>query len=58
MTVKGSHLIRPMDDNIDLLGSAKVFSTLDAYSRYWQVSVKDEDRDKKAFVCHAGTYHY
>jgi len=47
-----------MDDCIDFLGDAKVFSTLDCNSGYWQVPVEDEDREKTTFVCHEGAYRY
>jgi len=47
-----------MDDCIDFLGDAKVFSTLDCNSGYSQIPVADEDRDKTTFVCHEGAYRY
>lgn len=47
-----------MDECIDSLGSAKIFSTLDTNTGYWQVPVRPRDRDKTAFVCHAGCYQY
>ena len=47
-----------MDDCIDFLGDAKVFSTLDCNSGYWQIPVSDEYRDKTTFVCHEGAYRY
>jgi len=47
-----------MDDCIDFLGDAKVFSTLDCNSGYWRIPVADEDRDKTTFVCHEGAYRY
>jgi len=47
-----------MDDCIDFLGDAKVFSTLDCNSGYWKIPVADEDRDKTTFVCLEGAYRY
>jgi len=47
-----------MDDCIDFLGDAKVFSTLDCISGSWQIPVADEDWDKTTFVCHEGAYRY
>jgi len=47
-----------MDDCMDVLGDAKVFSTLDSNSGYWQIPVADEDRHKTTFVCHEGAYRY
>ena len=47
-----------MDDCIDSLGAARVFSTLDANWGYWQLPIWPQDRDKTALVCHSGTYRY
>ena len=47
-----------MDDCIDFFGDAKVFSTLDCNSGYWQILAADEDRDKTTFVCHEGAHRY
>jgi len=47
-----------VDDCIDFLGDAEVFSTLDCNSGYWQIPVADEDWDKTTFVCHEGAYRY
>ena len=44
-----------MDDCIDFRGNAKVFSTLDRNSGYWQIPVADEDRDKKTLISHKGS---
>jgi len=45
-----------MDGCTDFLGDAKVFSTLDCNSGYWQIPVADEDPDKTTFVCQKGAY--
>lgn len=58
MTLKDSYPLPRMDDCIDSLGQAKIFSTLDAYSGYWQMHIREEDRPKTAFVTHSGTYQY
>ena len=58
MTVKDSYPIPRMDEAIDSLGDAKIFTTLDAYSGYWQIAMKPEDRAKTAFVCHSGHFQY
>jgi len=47
-----------MDNCIDFFGDAKVFSTLECNSGYWQIPVADEDRYKTTFVCHEGAYHF
>ena len=58
ITVKDSYPIPRMDECIDSLGDAKVFTTLDAYSGYWQVAIDEKDRAKTSFVCHSGQYQY
>jgi Reverse transcriptase (RNA-dependent DNA polymerase) len=47
-----------LDECIDSLGDAVVFSTLNANSGYWQVSVHPDDRDKTTFTCHVGTFRF
>jgi len=56
VTVRDVYPLPRMDDCVDLLGDAKVFSTLDCNSGYWQIPVADKDRDKTTFVCHEGAY--
>ena len=56
--IKDSYPLPRMDECIDSLGEATIFTTLDAYSGYWQMPVRESDRHKTAFVCHAGTYQY
>ena len=43
---------------MDCLGGSKYFSTLDLQSGYWQISVREEDRPKTAFVTRSGLYEY
>ena len=56
MTVKDTYPLPRMDECIDSLGDAQYFTTLDAYSGYWQMRIRKQDRPKTAFVCHAGTF--
>ena len=56
MTVKDTYPLPRMDECIDTLGEAQYFTTLDAYSGYWQMKIRKEDRYKTAFVCHEGTF--
>jgi len=55
---RDSYPLPRLDECIDSLGEAKVFSTLDCNAGYWQVLIADGDREKTAFVCHKGAYHY
>ncbi len=43
-----------MDECTDSLGDAKVFMTLDPKSGYWQLPVRDKDRENAAFTSYAG----
>lgn len=47
-----------MDDCIDTLGEAAVFSTIDNISAYWQVGVEEADRGYTAFTSHHGQYRF
>jgi len=57
-TVRDVYPFPRIDDSIDFRGDAKVFSTLDCNSGYWQIPVTNEDRDKTTFVCQEGAYRY
>jgi hypothetical protein len=57
-TVKDSYPIPRMDECIDSLGDASIFSTLDCNAGYWQIPIRKGDRNKTTFTCHAGTYRY
>jgi hypothetical protein len=43
---------------LDKLGKSKYFTTLDLASGYWQIEVKEEDREKTAFTTGAGLYEF
>ena len=45
-----------MDDCIDSLIHAKVFSIPDVLWGYWQIPITEEDHDKTTFRSHVGTY--
>ena len=58
MIVKDSYPLPRMDECIDTLGEAKIFTTLDAFWGYWQISLSEKDKPKTSFVCHAGQFQY
>jgi len=58
VTMKDSYPLPRMDECIDSLCEATIFSTLDCNAGYWQVAIAPEDREKTAFVCHEGAYQY
>lgn len=47
-----------MDECIDSLGEAQIFTTLDCNSGYWQVEVDEPDRDRTKFTSHFGVYRF
>lgn len=55
VTLRDASPLPRIEECIEILGAAKIFSTLDASSGYWQIPAKEEDRVKTAFVCHAGS---
>jgi hypothetical protein len=47
-----------IDETLEALSGAELFTTLDLRSGYWQISVAPEDRDKTAFTTKAGLYRF
>ena len=47
-----------MDDCIDALSGAKFFSSIDLNSGYWQVGMKESDKEKTAFATSMGLYQF
>jgi len=47
-----------IDDCLDALGGAKLFTTLDLASGYWQVEMDEDDQAKTAFTTHHGLYEF
>ena len=58
ITKRDSYPMPRMDECIDSLGSANIFSTLDCNSGYWQLPIAERDQDKTTFTCHAGSYKF
>ena len=49
LTVKNKYPLPRIDDLLDQLGEAKVFSNIDLQSGYHQIRIKPEDIPKNAF---------
>ena len=49
VTRKDAYPLPRVDDTLDTLAGAQWFTTLDLISGYWQVEVKEDDREKTAF---------
>lgn len=56
--VPETYLIPLMNDLIDSLSNAKIFTMLDALWGYWQVPIAEEDRDKAKFTSHMRMFRY
>jgi len=49
----------PLIDNcLNALSGSSLYSTLDLRSRYYNISIAEEDRDKSAFVTRSGCYRF
>jgi len=58
VTRKDAYPLPRIDDCLDAMASATLFSTFDLCSSYHQVQVGHQDRDKTAFICPRGMYRY
>ena len=47
-----------VDDNLDSLGEARYFSSLDLASGYWQVELDEDARKKSAFTTYNGLFEF
>ena len=54
VTIKDAHPLPWIDDTLEALKCAKIFSTLDLKSRYWQVPIREEHKSKTAFRTSSG----
>ncbi|XP_038154197.1 uncharacterized protein LOC119791901 [Cyprinodon tularosa] len=58
LTTKDAYPLPKIEECLDVLGGATVFSTLDLQSGYWQIAVDERDRGKTAFITKYGLYEY
>lgn len=58
MTINDSYPLPRMDECIDTLGDADIFTALDTFNIYWHIDIPKEDRGKNFFVCHASQFQY
>ncbi|KAG1471608.1 hypothetical protein G6F57_011319 [Rhizopus arrhizus] len=58
VTKKDSYPLPRIDDLLDTLGKAKVFSALDMRAGFHQVPMEEESKELTAFTTKFGVYHY
>ncbi|KAE8985387.1 hypothetical protein PF005_g21522 [Phytophthora fragariae] len=58
VTKKDVYPLPRIDETLEALGGALLFTTLDLRAGYWQVLVAPEDRDKTAFTTKKGLYRF
>ena len=58
LTKKNLYPLPRIDETLDSLGGNNWFCTLDLQSGYWQVGMKEEDKEKTAFSSHMGLFQY
>ena len=55
---QNSYPLPNIDDMLLRLGKAKYFTCLDLKSGYWQIEIREEDKEKTAFICHEGLFEF
>ena len=58
VTKRDAYPLPRMDDCLDSLGHANIFSTLDANWGYWHVPMQESDIEKTAFCTHEGLFEF
>jgi hypothetical protein len=58
MTIKNKYPLPRINELLDQVGGAKIFSKLDFKSGYHQVRIKDEDINKTMFIMRYGHYKF
>ena len=54
--MKDAYPIPRIDESLSKLGDAKFFTTLELGSAFWQVPLREKDRDKTGFACELGLF--
>lgn len=57
-TVPDQYTTPRIDEALDCLSGSKWFSVLDLRSGYYQIEMREEDKEKTAFICPLGFYQF
>ena len=57
-TKRDSFPLPNIEEYLDRLSKAKVFTVLDFASGFWQIPINEEDKEKFSFITSFGTYHF
>lgn len=58
VTVKDMYPMPKVDEVLEALGGATIFTKLDALSGYHQIKMREEDVEKTAFACREGLFEF
>ncbi len=58
ITRKDNHPLPRIDTLLEKFKGSKYFSTMDMASGFWQIEMKEEDKEKTAFITHEGLYQW
>ena len=58
ITRRDNHPIPRTDTLLEKFGGSKWFSTMDMASGFWQIEMKEEDKEKTAFITDEGLYQW
>ena len=58
VTIKDAYPIPQIGESLSKLGDAKLFTTLDLDSAFWQFPLRKKDREKTGFACELGFYQW
>lgn len=57
-TIPDQYTTPRIDDALDCLSGSRWFTVLDLRSGYYQIPMKEEDKEKTAFICPLGFYQF
>lgn len=57
-TKKDYYPLPRIGETLEVLGGAMLFSTLDLKAGYWQIPVREQDKDKTGFLTRDGLYRF